>query len=152
MLQLSVGGQLKHAVAVKDTHTGDLASVPTSAVTSAGDVGGDGAPDLLLGGRGKLVLLETNNVTDLESGWTMQAIETGPDHLFEGLQGVMGVEIQSTFFGNALAVSPDLNGDYTNDVVVGLQGQTNPTGGDSFDGAVFILHLRPAAGVSMKLQ
>jgi hypothetical protein len=152
MLQLSVGGQLKHAVAVKDTHTGGLASVPTSAVTSAGDVGGDGVPDLLLGGRGKLVLLETNNVTDLESGWTMQAIETGPDHLFEGLQGVMGVEIQSTFFGNALAVSPDLNGDYTNDVVVGLQGQTNPTGGDSFDGAVFILHLRPAAGVSMKLQ
>ena len=152
MLQLSVGGQLKHAVALKDTHTGDLASVPTSAITSAGDVGGDGAPDLLLGARGKLVLLETNNVTDLESGWTMQAIETGPDHLFEGLQGVMGVEIQSTFFGNALAVSPDLNGDYTNDVVVGLQGQTNPTGGDSFDGAVFILHLRPAAGVSMKLQ
>ena len=101
---------------------------------------------------GKLVLLETNNVTDLESGWTMQAIQTGPNHLFEGLQGVVGVEIQSTFFGNALAVSPDLNGDYTNDVVVGLQGQTNPTGGDSFDGAVFILHLRPAAGVSMKLQ
>ena len=121
---------------------------PTALAVEAG-----GRPFLLPGERGVLGDgPEGLYVTDLESGWTMQAIETGPDHLFEGLQGVMGVEIQSTFFGNALAVSPDLNGDYTNDVVVGLQGQTNPTGGDSFDGAVFILHLRPAAGVSMKLQ
>ena len=71
-----------------------------------------------------------------------QCIVTTGDYLFAGLD--LG-RMTSNYLGNSLAVSRDLNGDFTVDVVVGAYG----TGGSSlsYPGAVYIAHVRPGHGV-----
>jgi hypothetical protein len=138
LLFLTSSGTLKGSKLVKDT-SGAVVKIPTCALSAAGDFNGDSVPDILYGGNGTVgVLLLKRDATVTMK----QSIVTTGDYLFAGLD--LG-RMTSNYLGNSLAVSRDLNGDFTVDVVVGAYG----TGGSSlsYPGAVYIAHVRPGHGV-----
>jgi hypothetical protein len=138
LLSLTSSGTLRGAKLVKDT-SGAVVKIPTRALSAAADFNGDFVPDILYGGNGTVgvLLLKRDATVTIK-----QSIFTNGDYLFAGLD--LG-RMTSNYLGNSLAVSRDLNGDFTVDVVVGAYG----TGGSSllYPGSVYIAHVRPGNGV-----
>jgi hypothetical protein len=150
LLSLGANGRLKKTCLVRDEH-GRVAELPTRAIAAAADVSGDSMPDILLSDNGNLLLLFLTRAGDTDSGCaqmkSLRTLEVAGDSHFKGLISP-GNELPGSFFGHALAISSDLNGDLTVDFAVGENGKQDPA---SFDGAVYIVHLRPREGVSIKM-
>jgi len=133
---LAANGTLRHVQPLMYTN-GSVVRLSARAISALADVNSDSIPDLLVGGFGTariLTLQHQGQVAD------EQPLQTGPDAVFAGLDVGEG-----TYFGNALALSRDMNGDYTIDLAVGAYGQTN-----SFQGSVYVINLRPGVGTLMK--
>jgi hypothetical protein len=114
--------------------------VVARALSALSDISGDSIPDLAVGGFGKVSILMMQAHGRVAGE---EALHVGADALFQGLDELDVGE--GTYFGNALALSQDLNGDYTIDLAVGAYGQR-----DTFQGAVYVLNLRPGQGTSVK--
>ncbi|MEZ6063708.1 MAG: FG-GAP-like repeat-containing protein [Planctomycetaceae bacterium] len=114
-----------------------------SSLASPGDLDGDGVLDLIVGARldddggpnrGAVYVLLLNSDGTVKS---QQKISDTSG----GLAATLG---DSDFFGNAMAVSGDLDGDGVNDVVVGAY---NSDDGGTDRGAVYVLFLNSSGTV-----
>ena len=168
IIRLTHEGAIQHVSIVSDA-TGALLAVPTHAISGIGDVNGDATDDLLLGGDGSVSFL-----TGVNSPGTMLlgALEIREDEMFEGLDVTAG-----SYFGKALAVIRDVNGDGAIDVAIGAFGQVrymiatmiallslqihlcsepfnlqeSSSSLSSFKGGLYIAQLRGRNGVSVKM-
>lgn len=142
LLSLSSSGVVKASFLLRDA-SGAVVKIPTRAISAAADFNGDHVPDLLYGGNGTVgVLMLKEDATVAER----QSLVTSGDYLFAGLD----LGRARSYFGNSLASSPDLNGDFTVDVVVGAYGEVGSAFA-SYQGAVYIAHMRQRQGVAIKL-
>ncbi|MEM9336685.1 MAG: hypothetical protein AAGA35_02420, partial [Patescibacteria group bacterium] len=148
ILFMNSDGTVDSTVKISDNENGGPSGLDSSdefgtAVTNLGDLNGDGVTDLAVGARfdeatsggnafeGALYILFMNSDGTVDSTVKISDSENG---------GPSGLD-SSDSFGSAVANLGDLNGDGVTDLAVGARFDEATSGGDSSEGALFILFM-----------